>query len=272
MKRAEESMEAQTVETPTGTYIYCVIATPKAAKDEPSFRASPIAGPSGEAARVRLVREGDLTAVVSDAPLIDYDPTRANVAAHEGVVGEALQRSAVLPMRFGTVAGNDDEVRRLLREKHDDLAQSLARVEGRAELGLKVLWDNDRIMSELLSEDGEIRELREAVRSRPEAQTYDQRVELGRLTVEALEKKRQEEADRILDQLRPLAVDVVVNRLLTDDMILNASFLVERGSIEALDAAVDALGSEQRGRLRFTYIGPLPPYNFVRIVVPKEED
>ena len=40
----------------------------------------------------------------------------------------------------------------------------------------------------------------------------------------------------------------------------------------AFDAEVNAIGVEQQGRLTFTYVGPLPPYSFVKIVVRKAKE
>jgi len=54
-------------------------------------------------------------------------------------------------------------------------------------------------------------------------------------------------------------------------MILNASFLVDRGQIEAFDAEVQQLGELHADRLIFQYVGPLPPYSFVNISVSWED-
>jgi len=263
-------MQQQTVDRAMGTYVYCVIpAAAKSPEDGPSFSAAPIAK-DGEQARVRVLREGDLALVVSEAPLKDYPPSRANVSAHERVVDEALQRGDVLPMRFGTVASDERELQRFLKEKHDDLSRALERIRGKAEAGLKVLWDRDALLAEIIAEDDTIRGLRESVMGRSEAEAYEQRLELGRLTSEAIERKRDAEAERILARLRPRADDVAINRLSSDMMLLNAAFLVKRTDLDAFGREVAALREAAKGRLTLNYVSPLPPYNFVRLSVPKE--
>jgi len=260
------TMQTQVQPTKMGSYVYCVISSDDSGLtiNAPPFDAGGQIAASGG---VRIVREGDLAAVVSEAPIAEYDPSRANVAAHERVVEEALEKCDILPMRFGTIAGNERDVGRFLREKHDDLARSLARVRGRVELGLKVLFDRDRMFAEIIDENPDIRAFRNALAAAPEAMSHDQRIEMGRMTFDMMEQKRQSEADRIVERMRPHAVDVVVNRLLSETMILNAAFLVERSGIDAFDAAVNALDAEQAGRLEFKSFGPLPPYNFVDLVV-----
>ena len=50
-------------------------------------------------------------------------------------------------------------------------------------------------------------------------------------------------------------------------MILNAAFLVERIREPDMDAADPGTGCEQTNRVLFRYVGPVPPYNFVNLVI-----
>ena len=149
---------------------------------------------------VRTVRENGLTALVSDALQPQYNPSRANVGAHERIVREAYEGGGVLPMRFGTVARDDAAVERFLHERHEEPEKSIEKLQGRAELALKVLWDRDAMLGEIVAEDERIRALREENLAQPEAEMHDQRVELGRLVNEAMDRKRNAEADRILER------------------------------------------------------------------------
>jgi hypothetical protein len=63
-----------------------------------------------------------------------------------------------------------------------------------------------------------------------------------------------------------------VNKNLSDMMLLNAAFLVDKSQEQAFDARVQALGEAQAGRQIFQYVGPLPPYNFVDLRVRWEEE
>ncbi|AKU94995.1 Gas vesicle synthesis GvpLGvpF [Labilithrix luteola] len=211
-----------------------------------------------------------MAAIVSDAVRDQYDPSRANIGAHEHVVQGAFERGDVLPVRFGTVAQNDDTVQRFLRDNHSSLQKSLEGLHDRGEMVLKATWDQNAILKELLAGNETIRAMRDEIASRPEAETYDQRIELGRMVSEAIEEERKRLADLVVERLRPKAADTEVHQLLSETMVVNAGFLVERNSMEAFDKEVGALGEELRGKLNFKYVGPLPPYSFVRINVPKE--
>ena len=48
---------------------------------------------------------------------------------------------------------------------------------------------------------------------------------------------------------------------------VNAAFLVDRQKEAALNAVIQALDADMGKRILFRYIGPVPPYNFVNVVM-----
>jgi len=54
-------------------------------------------------------------------------------------------------------------------------------------------------------------------------------------------------------------------------MVLNAAFLVKEARQADFDEAVKWLDEEMGKRIIFKYVGPVPPYNFVNIVVTWED-
>ncbi len=249
----------------TGTYVYG-IAPARAFGEGSRVLASP--GVGGPGSVVRTVADGDLVALVSDAPSLRPRISRENLAAHQRVLEEAIGRVDVLPVSFGTVATSDEEVReKLLRRNPEELREELARIRGCVELDLRVLWRRERLFAEVVADDAEIQALRDSLASRPpESSTYE-RVHLGRMVEAAVSRKREEEAELILDALEPLAVETQVNDNAGDMMVLNASFLVEKERVPAFDTRVEAIGERQERRLIFRYVGPLAPYNFVNLSV-----
>ena len=94
--------------------------------------------------------------------------------------------------------------------------------------------------------------------------------ELSRLEViQRVEQKRlsQKEAAEILMPLRQLAHDVRENEVLADRMVVNAAFLVEKAREPEFDQTTTGLDERFGKRVAFKYVGPVPPYNFVNIVV-----
>jgi hypothetical protein len=65
---------------------------------------------------VRVLREGELAALVSDAPE-GLRPKRRELLAHQNVLSEIGADGCVLPMRFGSVAPDDEAVTGVLAER-----------------------------------------------------------------------------------------------------------------------------------------------------------
>ena len=253
--------------SPSGaaTYVYCVGLAESFSTGDSPFASL---GVGGRGDVVRTVRYADLVAVVSDSREDRYDINRENLMAHQRVVEEAMTRSDVLPVAFGTVASSDREVQeKLLKRELDQLYRNLEYVRGRVELDLKVLWNRERLFSEIAAERDDICALRDSIARRPPDSTYYERIHLGELTEAAVNLKRDQEGEILLEALEPLAVETRLNRILAETLILNAAFLVEKSRVPAFDASVQGLGEVEAERLIFQYVGPLPPYNFVNLSV-----
>jgi hypothetical protein len=247
----------------SATYVYCVGYAEPFVDDTLE-----IAGIGEHAAPVRVIQHDDLVALVSDSPRMRYDISRRNLTAHQRVLEEAMTRSTVLPVSFGTVANSDRDVReKLLKRESDEIHRYLAYVRDRVELGLMVLWNRDRLFAEVVEEYDEIRALRNRLAGLPADTAYYDRIDLGQRTEAAIAAKSSQEAEKLLRALEPLAVETRVNESRADLMILNAAFLVDRQREPEFDAAVQELGEAESERLTFRYVGPLPPHNFVDVSV-----
>jgi hypothetical protein len=245
------------------TYVYGVAAAESFANGHPPIG---VPGIGGQGTPVRTIAFEDLVAVVSDVPGFRFDLTRENLLEHQRVLDEVLRRSDVLPFSFGTVAGSDEEVReQLLRGGFDALHQQLEYVRGCVELEVKVFWDKDRLFSEIANENEEVRALRDTVASLPDDEAAGMKIALGQLTEAEIEIKSAWEGDAVLNVLEQHAADILVSPNLTDTMLLNAAFLVERAREADFDGAVYGLAESQKGRLVFNYVGPLPPYSFINL-------
>src|SRR5918911_1923293 len=260
----------QTPTSNTGTYIYCIARAQPFEQGDLPFTTP---GVGGRNKAVRLLTYDDLAAVVSDAPRDGYDVTRENLLAHQRVIMQAMMRSDVLPVSFGTVADSDRQVQeQLLHAAADDLHGALEEVRGCIELELKVLWNEERLFAEIMAENDDIRALRDSLAGQPPEATQYERVQLSESVAAVIQRKSEAEAAALLDALEPLAVETRVNENQTDMMLLNAAFLVDKSQEQAFDARVQALGEAQAGRQIFRYLGPLPPYTFVDIRVHWEEE
>lgn len=182
-----------------------------------------------------------------------------------------MQEYTLLPVRFGTVAGGPsaaEDIQRLLHKREREFKDLLGEMEGKVELGLKALWrDQQAAFAELVAENPAIRKRRDSLRDKPPEVVRFEGVPLGEMVKTALEQKRSREAASILAPLRPVAQRTQENPVVADRMILNAAFLVPKGREAGFDRGVSALEEKLGHRVSFKYVGPVPPYNFVNIVV-----
>ncbi len=257
----------QAEEQPEGRYIYCIIR----ANGPSEF------GPIGigeRQDRVYPVRHQGLAAVVSQSPVVKYAISRKYTIAHQKVLEAVMQEQTVLPVRFGTIAEStaaiDPEGRirtKVLSERCGEFEELLARMDNKVELGVKVLWvDLKAIFQEVVEENGPIKRLKEKLMNRS-SYTQGEKAHLGELVKQALDLKRTKAAEQIMAVVRPKAFDTKVNKCFGDGMLLNAAFLVEKPRVQEFDAAIDTLAKQHERRMRFKYVGPVPPCNFVELVI-----
>lgn len=243
-----------------GKYIYCIIRQDQAR----SF------GPLGVGARgdeVRTVRYGELAAVVSDSPVKSYTVSRENMLAHEKAIEEVMKTHAVLPVRFCTIARDEEKVKKILEAEHDRFLELLKNIEGKKELGLKAMLKEDLVYKDILEKYGEISKLKAAIARETPAKTHFQRMEIGQKVEAALQREKGLCKEEILAALTPLAREFKVNAPYGELMILSAAFLVDNDREAEFDRVVGALSDKAGDKIKFKYTGTLPPFNFVNLVI-----
>ena len=243
-----------------GKYIYCIIAS----KEAVSFGSMGLGGRGDE---VSAIVYDDIAAVVSNSPVISYAVSRENMLAHEKAIEEVMKKSTVLPVRFCTIAQDDDKVKKILEKEHDKFAELLKNMEGKKELGLRAIFKEEIIYKEISENYEDIKKLKKALLTEPPAKTYYLRVEVGRKVEAALQEEKDIIKEEIVNLLSPLAVDSKVNTSYGELMIVSAAFLVENAKEAEFDRNVQAIADKYDNKIKFKYVGILPPFNFVNLVI-----
>jgi hypothetical protein len=247
--------------TQEGQYIYAIIETDR----EVNF------GPMGmgkEKGDVYTTVHNGLGAVISDSPVIQYPVTRANTMTHQSVMERVMKEYPMLPVRFGTVSEGLDPIReKLLKERQSEMTETLTYMRGKIELGLKAIWkDIQPVFEEIVTQNKEIGRLRDRLLKRRGGVQRDQ-VRLGEMVKKALDNWKEQQGKAILRPLDGLWVEQKLNSHFGDQMIANAAFLVEKEKEEGFDTAVEKISQQYAEKMSLKYVGPIPPCNFVEIVV-----
>ena len=244
-----------------GQYLYAIAACP-----EPRQFAAHAIGGRGDV--VRTINYRRLAAVVSDFPDIEYENSRRNMMAHTLVLEEVMAQFTLLPVRFGTIAPDAGSVTtRLLAPRYEEFTGLLEQMRDRIELGLKAFWHEGAALAETVRDTETVRRMRAALVGRAAEETYYERIRLGEEIAKALALKRTRDEEAILSRIKPLVHKTRTNKIVGERMVVNAAFLVDRRNGRGVDDAVRKLDQEFSDRFMFKYVGPVPPYNFVNIVV-----
>jgi hypothetical protein len=249
------------IEAPAGTawYVYGV------AEDDPALE---------RLDGVELIRHGNLAAIVREVPLSEYDETvlperlndrewlERNARAHEDVLQGAAAVTAVMPLQFGTIYRSREHVGQMLGERAEEFAETLERVRGHVELGVK-MWVDLSALEQTLATEKE-----PAAGGGAGAAYLQQRARERERSVD-LAARCTELAEEAHGRLSAAAVADVVNRPQpreltgrSETMLLNGAYLVRDGD-DRLRSEVERLTAEHAGLgVEYELTGPWPPHNF----------
>jgi len=248
------------VVTKEGKYIYCVTDS----NQPQSFGPLGIGGRGDE---VYTICFDDITAVISDAPIKKYRISRENSLTHEKAIETVMAEHTVLPVRFATVTEDEEKVMKILEAEHDRFRELLNQMKDKTELGVKAILKEDVVYKDILEKYEDIGVLKEKIAALPPEKTYHQRMEIGEMVEAALQKEKQIVKEDILNSLSSLAVEVKTNDPYGELMIINAAFLVEKEKESEFDHQVQELGDRYDKKVKFKFVGSLPPFNFVNLVI-----
>ncbi len=238
-------------------YVYGVVAADTPPPSTAGVDGQPlrtVAGPDGVAALVSHLNSTELQL------------GREELLTHSRVLSEALNAGAILPMRMGIVMSGEEEVRKRLLDAHaEELRGQLEQFQGKFEASVRVVYEEDALMRDVVSVSPDVARLREEIHGRDPDATYYERIELGQLVAETVERIRESDAENLLSALRQVSLDQNVSPPAHERMALNAAFLLDEKRSREFDDVLEAIAEGQSGRLRFRYTGPLPPHSFVEL-------
>jgi hypothetical protein len=257
-------------------YVYAVV---------PAGTAVSVAPAGVDGARVELIANGDVAALVSTVEAAVYggnvDELVADVTwlapratAHDAVLTWASDVGAVIPLPLLSLFRSADAVRDMLAARRDELMRLLEHVARGREYGVRIFRLDAELRDVLGEHSARISELETEVAA---AASPGQ----GYLLARKLDAARKDELRRVAAMIANTAyVDLAARSLeATQDplpqataeqsgaAVLNASFLVAHDRVDDFRAAVTAFVREHDRRgFRVEFTGPWPPYHFTRSV------
>ena len=220
----------------------------------------------GEARPVYALQVDSVAAVLSEYSARQRVlPVRKNLDPHNTVIREIMKTTTIIPMTFGHVAKSEQEVMRALRRNLEDIRTELDRLDGKVEMGLKVLWDVDNIFEYFVGLDPELAAFRDEIFGRSRAPTVAEKMELGRLFEEQLTTQREQQAQRVVETLGACSAELRVNPPKDEKTVMHLAFLIEREKLKMFEEKVYEVAATFPTHYVFDYNGPWAPFHFVEL-------
>jgi hypothetical protein len=176
----------------------------------------------------------DITALVSDTPFEEYDPTEENTLAHENVIQSVLSKNLTLaPMRFCTILRSKNDMIKLLSSGYLAFKKNILKVKNKLELDIKVFLDIEKLTKEVGDNN--------------------------------LLEKSKEIATSLNKIINEISEETVLEEQITDEMILNSSVLIRKENVKKLYYKINAFDKKFTDKLKIRISGPTAPYNFVNM-------
>lgn len=183
------------------------------------------------------------------ANMEDLDWLAATSVRHQRVVGQIATRTTILPTRFGTVFLSEESLQRHASERKQQLLQSLQKIEGTEEWGVKLFAAPPPAQAPVRAASGKDYLKAKSARLQP-----SQRKELD------------PEVKDFIQELQTIAADSAVSGKVSSgqrNLEWQASFLLHKSKRKEWDAVLRKYATAWQERRQIECTGPWPPYSFV---------
>lgn len=210
------------------------------------------------------VRLDGVAAVVSPLPTDQALAGRNDLTAYHAVLQELAGRSPVVPFRFGSALPDEPSVvTELLAPRCEELTALLDTLVGRCQLTLRARYVEATVLADVTAADPQIRELSARTRELPEETSWSDRLRLGQLVAQALDRRRADDAAELLDLVLPCVVEHRERAVSGSDGFLDVALLIDDDRRPELEQAIETYAEAAHERVRVALLGPLPSYDFV---------
>lgn len=210
----------------------------------------------------------DINCVVSNSPIQDYTSILKETLGHllikhQTIIEEIMKNHTIIPAKFGTFVFDDDEVIDVLKRGYSKFKELFLILDEKIEVNVSATWaDLNSIMKEISEKDKQIREFKTEIIRKPPSQNFQDRIKIGMMIKDSLDKRREKEQTHIIDYLKEFTIDFQKHPVMDGKMILNCAFLLEKRKEPDFDLKLKTLDKEYQQKVNFRCIGPLPSYSF----------
>ncbi len=257
------------------TLIYLFCAT----RQEPSLQGRPgcndivFIESDGLYATVKYVSENDYSGANIKKRLSDESWLDASVREHLKVIGHIMEDHTVIPFNFGTIYTSEEGLKCFIGKYASDLKKSLLYLDNKEEWSVKAFCNKKKITENIVVLSQSVADIETQITMSTPGKAYILKKkkidilgkEINRIynTVSKLVFTRMNE---LPDEYRLHAIPPEKASEDDDDMIINATFLLRKETIDDFIELADSLLVEHENiGLSLEITGPWPPYSFVNL-------
>jgi hypothetical protein len=242
----------------TGLYVYGIID----AHDGLDISMSGIEG-----GNVETIEVDGIAAVITRIARRKIRPQRTNLAVHNKLLHELVERQTVIPCAFGMIASSEEQLQEVLRVNHNELLHQLNRFQGKVEMSLSVYWNTSNIFEFFVTVNQELKTMRDRVFHAGREPSVEERIELGRLFESLLRECRERHTDQVIETLRPYCTEIRAVDPGQEQMIMKLVCLVPKIQQDRFDEGIQEAARKFDDHYCFKYNGPWAPFDFVDVTL-----
>lgn len=250
------------IEAATGLYVYSFLR----AQDQQAIINAKFRGI--EDAAIDVLAYADLAVAVSPILAKKIRPQRKFLAAHQEIVTQLSKKWSALPVAFGLIADDEQQIRHILTANQAVLAEQIDRVDGKVEMSVALNWTAENVAKYFVDRYPELAQARDAIATG--IASRDDQIEMGRTFERLLNTERTECLHKFLAALEPIAAEVDVQPTRQDSEVMRLACLIEREREEAFNQAIYAVAEQFSDDFAISFNGPWPAYSFVKLALSME--
>ena len=214
---------------------------------------------------VHTLSNGQIAAVISDAPNTRLRPERRAIAAHQEVLRQLMEEATPLPMSFGIIADGPKAVLEILTLNQKAFLEQLRRVANKVEMGLRVTWDVPNVFEYFVHTHPDLRSARDQFLGNHREPSQEDKIEVGRLFDRILDEDREAYDEKVEGVLSSRCSEIKRREPRNEREVLNLACLVGRKVLPKFENSIFEAARLFDNNFAFDYNGPWAPHNFVDI-------
>ncbi|MCC6511088.1 MAG: GvpL/GvpF family gas vesicle protein [Pirellulaceae bacterium] len=216
-------------------------------------------------ASVTVISHNELAAAVSPIQVKKIRPQRKNLAAHQEIVTTLAKKWSMLPVSFGLIADDGQQITRILGSNHDILCEQLDRVADHVEMAVTLRWTVPGVIPYFVSRYPELSAARDLIAA-GQASREDQ-IEMGRQLDQRLTGEREKYTQQFVDALSAVCKEIDVQAVREEAEVMRLACLIRREDEAQFNQAVHRAAELFSDDFAINFSGPWPPYSFVKMTL-----